>query len=65
MQALDMRLVSQVLPHAQLLPAAQALAEQWIADGRARAMPAGASAADYHTCDTNVCLCDILTRRQG
>ena len=37
-QALAMRLVIQVVPHAQLLPAAQSLAEQWVASGRSRAL---------------------------
>ena len=45
--ALDMRLVTSVVPHSQLLPHAQSLAEQWIAAARPRAIPTGASPDMY------------------
>ena len=45
--ALDMRLVTSVVPHSQLLPHAQSLAEQWIAAARPRAIPTGASQDMY------------------
>lgn len=46
-QALQMRLISQVVAHNDLIPSAQSLAEQWVAAGRARCIPCGASREEY------------------
>ncbi len=46
-QALSMRLITDVVPHDRLLPAAQSLAEQWVAAGRRRAIPCGATCEEY------------------
>ncbi len=46
-QALDMRLISRVVPHDRLLLDAQSLAEQWVASGRRRSIPCGGSSEEY------------------
>ncbi len=46
-EALDMRLAGYVVPHSQLLPHAQSLAEQWIAESKPRAIPTRASRDTY------------------
>ena len=52
-QALDMQLISRVVPHDRLLFDAQLLAEQWAASGRRRSIPCGGSSEEY--CRVNAC----------
>lgn len=42
-EALEVGFVSEVVPHAELLPRAQTLGEQWVAEGRRRSFRAGAT----------------------
>jgi peroxisomal 3,2-trans-enoyl-CoA isomerase len=42
-EALEVGLVDRVVPHEELLPAAQAMAAQWAAEGRARAFRGGST----------------------
>jgi peroxisomal 3,2-trans-enoyl-CoA isomerase len=46
-EALSMHLVSRVVAHDNLLPSAQALAEQWVAASKQRAIPCAASQQEY------------------
>jgi enoyl-CoA hydratase/carnithine racemase len=47
-EALEVGLVDEVVPHDELLPRAQALAEAWVAEGRTRQFRAGSTREELH-----------------
>ena len=46
-EALEIGLVKEVVPHDQLLTRAQSLGEEWVREGRRKQIPAGGTVEEY------------------